>query len=205
MWDWDSCEIQRVHSPPELLIMTPGYTWRGNPPKSWDTDLVNPSCWSPPATSSQPVSLCQGDSASPGVLACIRPLFPFLNFVAAAEQDPLKLGAKGNLHHPLLPWKRSVWGAERNSRKFHLKCAGIKRAASFPVLPPSSKGRQQSSGEGKHRNHKLEPQAGPKEAGGNIPARKEIEPSHKMLHSDTFPDNTGGPLLYIPHCQACHI
>lgn len=154
--------------------MIPGYTWRGNPPRSQDTDLVHPSCWSPPATSSQPVSLCQGDSASPGVLACIRPLFPFLgiNFVAAAEQDPLKLGAKGNVHHPLLSWKRSVHGAERNSRNFHLKRAKSTKAASFPALPPSSKRRRRSSGEGKYGNHKLEPRARPKEAGGNIPARK---------------------------------
>lgn len=122
---------------------------------------MHPSCWSSPATSSQPKSLCQGHPASSGVLACIR-LFPFLgvDFVAAAEQDPLKLGAKGNLHHPLLSWNRSVRGAEGSSRNIHLKRAESTKAASFPVLPPSSKRRRRSSGEGKHRNHKLEPQHG---------------------------------------------
>lgn len=80
--------------------------------------------------------------------------------MAAAEQDPLKLGAKGNLHLPLLSWNRSVRGAEGSSRNFHLKRAESTKAASFPALPPSSKRRRRSSGEGKHRNHKLEPQHG---------------------------------------------
>lgn len=57
--------------------------------------------------------------------------------MAAVKQDPFKLGAKGNLHILLLSWKRSVHGAERNSRNFHLKCEEAqKQHPSLSSLPP---------------------------------------------------------------------